>query len=123
MRHYIGFTSAGPTTLRNVRLARTGEPLLLVDKDAVTKLQLDWRDWIETGETISSVAITAEGCTATVATSSPTATLTISAVSSVADDGKVTVIATSSTGEKWRGIIRVRSANRYADEQVFRDYV
>lgn len=122
MRHYIGFTSGGPTTLRNVRLDATGEPLLLVDQDAVTKILLDWRDWLETGETISSVTITAEGCTATVATSTPTATLTISAVTSYTD-GKITVIATSSTGEKWRGIIRVRRANRYTDEQRFRDYV
>lgn len=121
MRHYIGFNSGGPTTLRNVRLDATGEPLLLVDQDAITKLQLDWRDWLETGETISSVTITAEGCTATVATSTPTATLTISAVTSYTD-GKVTVIATSSTGEKWRGIIRVRRTNRYTDEQRFRDY-
>lgn len=122
MRHYIGLTSAGPTTLRNVRRDETGEPLILIDQDAVSKLRLDFTDWLESGETLSTLTATAEGCTVSTSTSSPTSTLTISAVTSYTD-GRITVLATSSTGEKWRGIIRVRRTSRYRDEQQFRDYV
>ena len=120
-RHYIGVTNAGPTTLRNVRRDDTGEPLLLVDQDAIVKLRIDLANWLETGETISSVSTTAESCTVLTSTTSPNITLTISNVTGY-DYGKITLLATSSTGEVWRQVIRVRRTNRYTDEQTYRDY-
>jgi hypothetical protein len=101
----------------------TGEPLLLIDQDAVVKLTIDFIDWLETGETLSSVSATARSCTVSVSTTSPRTTITISDVTSHTDGG-ITIVATSSTGEKYREIIRVRRTNRYTDEAlVFSDYV
>lgn len=122
-RHYLGISARGPTVFRNIRKDDTGEPLLLVDEDAVVKLTIDYSDWLETGETIASAAATARSCTISVATTSPRTVITISDVTSH-HDGDITVIATSSTGEKARDIIRVRRTNRYTDEAlVFSDYV
>lgn len=122
-RHYLGISARGPTVFRNVRKDDTGEPLLLIDEDAVVKLTIDYSDWLETDETLSSVSATARSCTISVATTSPRTVITISAVTSN-HDGDITVIATSSTGEKARDIIRVRRTNRYTDEAlVFGDYV
>jgi len=122
MRHILGLSQSGPTIFRNVRRHETGEPLLLIDQDAVTKLRIDCSDWLESGETISSATVTAEQCTVSTVTASPNITLTISNVSSHSG-GSITVVATSSTGEKWRGIIRVRRTSRYKDERSFADYV
>jgi len=120
-RAYLGISARGPTVFRNVRKDETGEPLLLIDQDAIAKLTIDWTDWLESGETLSSVAATARGCTVAVATAAPKTVLTISDVTGA--DGDITVIATSSTGEKDRGIIRVRRTERYTDEAlVFSDY-
>jgi len=122
-RHYLGISEKGPTVFRNVRMDDTGEPLLLIDQDAVVKLTIDFSDWLETGETLSSVSATARSATISVSTTSPRTVITISAVTSYYD-GDITVIATSSTGEKWRGIIRVRRTNREHDEAMFYgDYV
>ena len=122
-RHYLGISARGPTVFRNVRKDDTGEPLLLIDEDEVVKLTIDYSDWLETDETLSSVSATARSCTISVATTSPRTVITISAVTSN-HDGDITVIATSSTGEKARDIIRVRRTNRYTDEAlVFSDYV
>ena len=122
-RHYLGISARGPTVFRNVRKDDTGEPLLLIDEDEVVKLTIDYSDWLETDETLSSVSATARSCTISVATASPRTVITISAVTSN-HDGDITVIATSSTGEKARDIIRVRRTNRYTDEAlVFSDYV
>ena len=122
MRHYLGISSAGPTVFRNVRRDVTGEPLLLVDQDAACRLRVNFSDWLESGETISSITVSGESCTVSSALSSPNVTLTISAVTN-SYDGRITLKATASTGEIWRGIIRVRRPNRYGDEQPFRDYV
>lgn len=122
-RHYLGISSRGPEVFRNIRKDDTGEPLVLIDEDAIAKLTIDFSDWLEDSETISSVAATARSCTISVATTSPRTVITISAVTSN-HDGDITLIATSSTGEKYRGIIRVRRTNRYTDEAlVFSDYV
>jgi hypothetical protein len=122
-RHYLGISPRGPTVYRNVRKDETGEPLLLIDQDAVVKLTIDFSDWLETGETLSSVSATARSCTIAVSTTSPRTVITISDVTSH-HDGDITIIATSSTGEKYREIIRVRRTNRYTDEAlVFSDYV
>lgn len=97
--------------------------MLLIDENAVVKLTIDFSDWLETGETLSTVTATARSCTVAVATTSPRTVLTISAVTSH-HDGDIKIIATASTGEIYREIIRVRRTNRYTDEAfVFGDYV
>lgn len=122
MRHYIGVSSQGPRVLRNVVKDITGEPLLLVDEDAAVRCQVNFSDWLESGETISAATATAEGCTLSTSTSSPNVTLTVSAVTNTSG-GKITLKVTASTGEIWRGIINVRRPNRYGSEQRFMDYV
>lgn len=117
-RHYLGVSAKGPNVFRNVRRDITGEPLLLLDQDEVARLTIDWSDWLETEETISSVSATARNASISVSTTSPRTVITISAVTSFYD-GDITVIATASTGEKWRGIIRVRRTNRENDEALF----
>lgn len=120
-RRYIGVTDAGPVVLHNVRRDDTGEPLLLIDQDAVETVRMNFSAWLETGETITSASVTAENCTASTSTATPNIDITLSAVTSYTD-GKVTVIATASSGSVWRGIVRVRRTRRYTDEQRFRDY-
>lgn len=122
MRHYIGVSSQGPRVLRNVFRDTTGEPLLLVEEDAAIRCTVNFSDWLETSETISSITATADGCTLSSALSSPNVTLTISAVTN-ASGGKITLKATASTGEIWRGIIHVRRPSKYGNEIRFRDYV
>lgn len=122
MRHYIGITPSGPTVLRNVHKDATGEPLLFVDQDATTKLRINFSAWLESGQSISSATVTAENCTVSTSTSSPNIDVTLSSVTSY-NDGKITILATCSNGEIYRGIIRVRRTNRYTDEQRFRDYL
>jgi len=125
-RYYLGISSRGPTVLRNIRKDDTGEPLLLIDQDEIARLTLDFSDWLESSEELSNVTATARSCTASVGIISsgvPRVVITLSDVTSN-HDGDITVIATSSTGEKWRGIINVRRTNRYTDEAlVFSDYV
>lgn len=120
-RHYIGINTTGPRVLRNVHRDITGEPLVYLDQDAVTTLRLNLSDWLETGETVSSASVTAEGVTASVSTSSPNVDVTLSAANS-GGAGKITVTVTSSTAQVWRGIVWVRRTSRYGDEQSFRDY-
>lgn len=121
-RAYIGFTSKGPTILRNIRRAPTGEPLLLLDESAVAKVELDFTDFLESGETISSASITYENVTGSTSTSSPRVTLTLSAATAYDNTGKATYVVTTSNSEVFRGILRVRRTSRYTDEQAFRDY-
>lgn len=123
MRHYLGISASGSTVYRNIRTDETGEPLLLIDEGVTQRLLVDFSDWLETGETIASVTATGNGCTVTASTSSPQTTLTISNVNNH-HDGDITLIATSSTGEVFRQVIRVRRTNRYKDEAlVLSDYV
>jgi hypothetical protein len=121
-RHSIHYTPRGATTFYNVHRDLTGEPLLFLDENEVKSLRLDFADYLDTGETISSVASTAKSVTVSVATSSPTVTLTLSAAQSHSD-GSVTLVVTFSTGAKWRGIIRVRRTDRFTDEALVDDYV
>jgi hypothetical protein len=121
-RHSIHYTPRGATTFYNVHRDLTGEPLLFLDESEVKSLRLDFADYIDTGETISSVASTAKSVTVSVVTSSPTVTLTLSAAQSHSD-GSVTLVVTFSTGAKWRGIIRVRRTDRFTDEALADDYV
>ena len=121
-RHAVLFTSRGPSVYRNVRRAATGEMEILLDQDAVSKLTLDFTHWLQPSETISSATASGANVTVSTAVSSPNVTLTLSAATSYDLDGAVTVIATSSTGEKWRGIVRVRRTERYMDEDAPKDY-
>lgn len=121
MRHYLGISPMGETVLRNVRKDLTGEPLLLVDQDAITILRVNFSDWLEGAETIASATTSGENCTISTSTTSPNVDITISNVTNT-EYGKITLTATSSTGEVWRSIINVRRTNRYTDEQTYRDY-
>lgn len=108
--------------LRNVRRASTGEPLVLLDENAVTQLELDFTDYLEDEETVSSASVTANGVTASTSTSTPRVTITLSAATTYNIDGKLTIVVTMSSGDKWRGIVRVRRTNRYNDDQLLADY-
>jgi hypothetical protein len=121
-RSYIGISPTGPTALYNVRRGPTGEPQLLLDQDAITTMRLNFADWLEGAETILAVTVTANACTATHTLTSPNLDITVSNATSI-NDGKITVVATSSTGDAYRGIIRVRRTNRFGDERQFMDYV
>ena len=121
MRRYLGISPMGETVFHNVRRDETGEPLILVDKDAIIKLRVNFADWLESGENISSVTTTGENCTISTSTTSPNVDITISNVTSH-EYGQIALVATSSTGEVWRSIINVRRTNRYTDEQTYRDY-
>jgi len=67
---------------------------------------------LESGETISSATVSADGVTAAIATSSPTVTVTLSAPTSW---GEAVVTMTLSSGEKIIERIRARITHRYAD--------
>lgn len=116
-RHYLGIGTDGPNTFRNVRKDETGEPLLLIDQDAVTTLQINFSDYLETGETIASATATGKSCTLDTVVTSPNITIEISSVTNYCD-GSITLVATMSSGEVYRGIIRVRRTNRYSDEAL-----
>ena len=120
-RNSIIFTARGPAVYRNVRKDLTGEPLLLLDEDEVKTLVLDFASYVETSETISSATASAENVSCSISTTSPRVTLTLSAATSNSD-GKVTVVVTFSTANKWRGIIRVRRAERFDAEVLESDY-
>ena len=119
MRQYIGIGPQGIAVLRNIRADVTGEPLLLLDEDAISKLRINFSDYLESGETISSATASATGCTAAIVTATPNITLTIS---DSTYDGKITLTVTTSTGDVFVQIIRVRQTQRTGDELI-PDYV
>jgi len=123
-RRYIGFTKRGPAVFRNVRKAETGEPLVTLDENEADDVVLDFQGYLETGETVSSATITANGVTAAVATTSPKVTLTLSEANKFNITGRVEVVVTMSSGTKWRGYVRVRRRSRYmtADYDELTDY-
>lgn len=121
MRHYIGMTSSGPETLRNVHREDTGEPLILVPKGATAGVRISFGDWLEGAETIASATVTARSCSAAQVLSSPNLDVTISAVTSRSSGG-LDIVVTSSTGAKWAGTVHVRQPDRYGDEQALWDY-
>jgi len=121
-RYYIGYTSRGPTVLRNIRKDDTGEPLILVDEDEVKTITLDLTNLLETGETISSATVDeTQNVTATRTLSSPTITVNLSSVTSYTD-GYAVILITLSSGEVIRQLLRVRRPARYGTEQYVRDY-
>lgn len=121
-RHVIGFTSQGPNTLRNVRKASTGEPLVHLDQDEIKVVRLDFTDYLDDGETISSATTTAYNCACSASTSSPSVALTISAATAYDLMGRIVLVVTMSSGETWRGTIRVRRTSRYDDASHGADY-
>lgn len=114
-RHYIGVSARGINVLRNVRSAETGEPLILLDEDEVASVLVNFADYLEGAETISSASVTANGITATISTASPNITLTLSGAGF---DGSAALKVTTSTGAVFRTVIRVRKTERTTDETL-----
>jgi hypothetical protein len=117
----IGYTPNGARVYRNVRMAETGEPLILVDEGEVKSVVLNLTAYLDTGETISSVTTTDENVTATTTLTTPTISVALSAATSTSD-GSVTLVITLSSGEIIRQTLRVRRPNRYGLETYVRDY-
>lgn len=110
-RHYIGYTQRGATVLKNVR-SESGYPLLYMEVGETRKVTLNLSSLLETGETVSSATVVADGVTAAIATSSPNITLTLSGASAW---GEATVTITLSNGEIIVDTIRVRLSHRAYD--------
>lgn len=136
-RHYIGITSKGPMTLRNVRLAPTGEPEVLLPKDNIIRLTVNYADWLESGEVLTSASVAAENVTAVILSSPSdeggsasmsfdpddvqTSLILVISEATASDYGKIAL--TIGTGRETRKeIIRVRRPSLYTDEQFYRDY-
>jgi hypothetical protein len=115
-RYYVGFTQRGPTVLRNVRKAPTGDILFLIEEDEVKSLQLDYTGFLESGETVSASALASENVTASATVSSPTVTIEISEAEVYDLTGRIVVVTTLSTGRKVRTTIRARRKNNTAEE-------
>jgi hypothetical protein len=120
-RSYLGISPKGPTVFNSVRRGPSGEPQMLIDENAATTLRINFSDWLQSGETITAHTITPEQCTVTATLSSPNLDLVISAVTSYTS-GKITFTATSSGGDVYRQVIRVRRPSRFTDESVIQDY-
>jgi hypothetical protein len=103
-RHYIGLTARGPTTLKNVR-SEDGYPLLLMEEAETRKITLNLAALLETGESISSATVAADGVTAAISTSSPNIVLTLSSPTAW---GEAIVTITLSNGEIIRQTVRAR---------------
>lgn len=110
-RHAVYYTSRGATTTRNVR-TQDGYPLLLMEEGETRKLALDFTDLLESGQSISTATVSAEGVTASISLSSPVATLTLSAPSGW---GTAIVTITLSNGEVIVETIYVRQTSRAFD--------
>ena len=115
-RYYVGFTQRGPTSLRNVRKAPTGELMMLVEEEEVKVLTLDFTGFLETGETVSSATLSSERVTASAEFSGTSVTLTISESEAYDLLGNITVLVNFSTGRTKRVVIRVRRKNVTAYE-------
>jgi len=118
-RHYIGFTSRGPSIFRNVRLDETGRPLLFLEEGEIARLELDFQSFVETGETISSATVAPDNVTAVIANDTTSATITFSAAN---EWGEVIVTVTFSTGDVWSDKIRVRNQRRINMARRTTDY-
>ena len=123
-RLFVGITHRGPSTLRNVSLSETGEPEVLLREGEASTLTLDYTEWLESGETISSAPIVAEQVTASIGTISTGATNLVVLLSNPTsyDDGKATITVTTTNGAVRKEVIRVRRPSLYGDEQYYRDY-
>lgn len=97
--------------------------MLLREGEAST-LTLDYTEWLESGETISSAPVVAEQITASIGavlTGDTTVTVSLSNPTSY-DDGKATITVTTTNGAVRKEVIRVRRPSLYGDEQYYRDY-
>jgi len=111
-RSYLGYTPDGAKVFRNIRRSASNRPLLLLEQSAKTQLQLDLTDYLETGETISSVTVTSSGPTVTSSNTTTKVTLTISGPTTWGD---VQVIITLSSGNKLDETILVRIPARVGE--------
>ena len=120
-RRYVGYSPRGPAVYRNVRRAPNGDILILLEKEEIDDLELDFEKLFTDGETISSATVTPEHITVSSTLSSPKLTLNLSKVAVSDLSGKITALLTFSSGEVWKEIIRVRRPVRHLDPDVGRD--
>ncbi len=114
-RQYVGYTSRGATVFRNVRRDREGYPLVLLEEGETKKVTLDLAGLLESGETLSSAAVTTEGVTASISTSGSASTLTLSGGTAW---GAAVVTFTLSSGEIIVETVRTRLNSREHDPEV-----
>lgn len=105
-RHEIFVVSPERTTLKNLRKSVDHYPLLHIEEGENRQIEIDFTEYLEAAETVSSTSTESDNVTVAVATSSPTVTLTISGVSG---QGYVDVTVTLSSGRIWFEKIRVRN--------------
>lgn len=111
-RSYLGYTPDGAKVFRNIRRTASGRPLLLLEENAKDQLQLDLTDYLESGETISSVTVTSSG--PTVSSSNTTTKITLT-ISSPPTWGDIEVVATLSSANKLHETILCRQPARYGE--------
>ena len=103
-------------TYRNIRTGFHGYPVFLLAKSATADLKIDFTNYLNSGETISSVTVSTKGLSVSSANTTTTVTLTLSGVSG---ETYFDILVTFSTGILWSERIIVRNERRYpssADE-------
>lgn len=107
-RHYLGYGQSGRKSLHGLHTNQSGQPLLLLEEGEVARIELDFTDYLDGGETISSAAVSNDSITVGVSTSSPKVTLTASVAGAY---GRTEVTVTFSTGDKIVETIEIRNRN------------
>jgi hypothetical protein len=120
-RHYIGMTARGATSLFGMKRTPEGYPLLLLEENEVSNVELDFTDWLDDSETVSSATVGTEGTltAGTPTVSSPKVTVQMSGALSW---GRATITVTMSTGVKFVEKIEVRERQRYLEGNAPKDY-
>lgn len=104
-RAQVLFASRGPSVFRNVRRTEWNTPLVMLHEDATETLVLDLTGYLESGETVSSATVDADGVTCTASVSSPTVTL---AISEPQGTGDIDLTITLSSGHIWAGTLQTQ---------------
>lgn len=117
-RHLIGYGQSGRKALFGLQTNTQGQPLLLLEEGEVAHVVLDFADYLEGGESVSSAAVDNDAITVTASTSTPKVTLTASVAGSY---GKTTVTVTLSTGDVVVEVIEIRQ-RRPANGAIPTDY-
>lgn len=102
-RAQVLFSTRGPSVFRNVRKTEWNTPLIMLHENATETLVLDLAEYLDTGETVSTATVTAEGITCTATVSSPTVSLSLSAPQGTGD---IDLTITLSSGHKWAGTLQ-----------------
>lgn len=108
MRNTIGYSPSGRKARYGVHLNAKGQPLLLLEEGEAARLVLDFTDYLDGGETVSSASVSNNGISVSASVSSPKVTLTASNAGSFGTT-EVTVIL--STGDKIVETIEIRNRN------------